>query len=52
MASTALEQQPYLEERKNHGPVDAIDEKRDLSASEEGSVRHKEHEEAYDGFDT
>lgn len=47
MASSALEQQPSLEERKRHEP---IDEKRELSGSEEGSIHHKE--ESYDGYDT
>ena len=50
MASTALEQQPYLEERKRNEPIDAIDEKRDLASSEEGSIQQKD--EAFEGHDT
>ncbi|KAH6917934.1 OPT oligopeptide transporter protein-domain-containing protein [Coprinopsis sp. MPI-PUGE-AT-0042] len=47
MASTALEQQPSLEERKRHDPVDHINEKH--LGSEEGSV---EQEESFEGYDT
>lgn len=49
MASTALEQQPYLEERKRAETGDIIDEKQ-LSGSEEGSVQHKD--DGFEGHDT